>query len=118
LTNQANQRPNQVLDDPYVREGYRWLNPAAFQAASGGVYGDLPINSIVGPGLFNIDMGLVRSFPMGGGRMFQFRAEAFNVLNRTQLANPVATMNSPDFGIISAISQDARIMQLAVKYVF
>jgi hypothetical protein len=118
LTNQANQRPNQVLDDPYAKDGYRWLNPAAFQAAPGGLYGNLPINAVVGPGLFNIDMGLVRSFRMGDGRMLQFRVEAFNVLNRTQLANPVATMNSPDFGIISSTAQDSRIMQFAVKYVF
>ena len=31
LNGQANQRPNKVTDDVYIKEGYRWLNPTAFR---------------------------------------------------------------------------------------
>jgi hypothetical protein len=56
--------------------------------------------------------------------------EAFNIINRVSLATPVATLNSPNFGQITAdisgpqagglvaSSRDPRIVQLALKFVF
>ena len=111
------QRPNQVLDDPYLKQGYRWLNPAAFQAPAPGTYGTLPINTIEGPGRFNIDAGLTRSFRTRGDQQIQFRAEVFNLLNRVQLGVPVLTMNNANFGLITSAG-DPRIVQLALKYSF
>ena len=117
LNGQANQRPNKVSDDAYLKEGYRWLNPAAFRAPASGTYGDLENNSLVGPSRFNVDMGLVRSFRIGGARQLQFRAEAFNVFNRVHLSNPVSLLNNPNFGLITSAG-DPRVMQLALKYIF
>jgi hypothetical protein len=118
LTGQANQRPDLVMDDPYVKEGYRWLNPAAFRAPAPGTYGDLEVNSLVAPNWFNVDMGLVRSFRIGAERQIQFRAEVFNLLNRVHLDRPVALLNSPNFGLFTDTAADPRIVQLALKYVF
>jgi hypothetical protein len=59
----------------------------------------------------------VRSFHTGE-RQVQFRAEVFNVLNRVQLDRPVTVLTSPDFGVFTSTAADARIVQLAVKYVF
>jgi hypothetical protein len=118
LTGQANQRPDLVLDDPYVNEGYRWLNPAAFRAPAPGTYGNLEANSLVAPNWFNVDMGLVRSFRLGGERQVQFRAEVFNVLNRVHLDRPVTLLNNPNFGMFTETAADPRIVQLALKYVF
>jgi hypothetical protein len=117
LNGQANQRPNEIMDDVYLKSGYRWLNPAAFQAPAAGTFGDHKNNSLVGPRRFNVDMGLTRSFRIGGERQIQFRAEAFNVLNRVNLGNPVSALNSPNFGLIS-LASDPRIIQLALKYTF
>ena len=117
LNGQANQRPNKISDDVYLKQGYRWLNPAAFQAPAPGTYGNLVNNSLIGPSRFNVDMGLVRSFKMGGARQVQFRAEAFNVLNRVQLNNPVNALNNGNFGLITSAGEP-RIVQLALKYVF
>ena len=111
------QRPNQILDDPYLKQGYRWLNPAAFLAPAPGTYGTLPINTIVAPGRFNIDAMLTRSFRMTGTQQLQFRAEAFNLLNRTQLGVPELRMNQATFGLITT-AFDPRIVQLALKYSF
>jgi hypothetical protein len=118
LTGQANQRPDQVTDDPYVNDGYRWLNPGAFRAPAPGTYGNLEANSLVTPNWFNVDLGLVRSFRVGGERQIQFRAEVFNLLNRVHLALPVTLLNSPDFGRFTSTGGDPRIIQLALKYVF
>jgi hypothetical protein len=117
LNGQGNQRPNQIMDNVYLKSGYRWLNPAAFLAPASGTFGNLENNSLVGPGRFNVDMGLTRSIRVGGERQIQFRAETFNVLNRVNLGNPVSALNSPNFGLISTAS-DPRIIQLALKYTF
>ena len=111
------QRPNQILDDPYLKQGYRWLNPAAFQAPAAGTYGTMPINTIVAPGRFNIDAALTRSFRATGTHEVQFRAEVFNLLNRTQLGVPELRMNQSTFGLITTAG-DPRIVQLALKYSF
>jgi hypothetical protein len=118
LSGQANQRPDQAMDNVYLKDGYRWLNPNAFRAPAPGTYGNLAVNSLVGPRYFNVDMGLVRSFSAGGQKQFQFRAEVFNLLNRTHLDLPVSVLNSPTFGLITNTAADARIVQVAVKYVF
>jgi len=117
LNGQGGQRPNKISDDVYVKEGNRWLNPAAFRAPAAGTYGDLENNSLVGPRRFNIDVGVTRSFRVGGERQIQFRMEAFNVLNRVNLNNPVSALNSGNFGLITSAA-DPRIIQLALKYTF
>ena len=66
LNGQADQRPNKVSDDVYVKEGIRWLNAAAFRAPAAGTFGDLENNSLVGPSRFNVDIGVTRSFRVGG----------------------------------------------------
>jgi hypothetical protein len=82
LTGQPNQRPNQVLDDPFMpnRSYSQWLNPAAFQAPAAGSYGTMAIDAIEGSGRWNIDMGLSRTFGRVGSQV-QLRWEVFNVLN-------------------------------------
>jgi len=117
LNGQGNQRPNKVSDNVYLNDGYRWLDPGAFRAPAAGTYGDLVNNSLVGPSRFNVDMGLTRSFRIGGAQQIQFRAEAFNVLNRVHLNNPVSALNNPNFGLITSAA-DPRIIQLALKYTF
>jgi hypothetical protein len=117
LNGQGNQRPNKVQDDPYVKDGLRWLTPAAFAAPAAGTFGNLENNSLVGPRRFNVDIGVTRSFRVGGERQVQFRAEAFNVLNRTHYNNPVSALNNGNFGLITSAG-DPRIIQLALKYTF
>jgi hypothetical protein len=45
----------------------------------------------------------------------ELRVEAFNLLNTSQLGNPVTNLNSATFGRILSAG-DPRIMQFAVKY--
>ena len=80
----------------------------------------MPIDAIKGPGRWNNDMGLSRSFRASADQQVQLRWEVFNVLNTVNPDNPVATLSSPDFGRIIALAGGTapRIMQLAVKYLF
>jgi hypothetical protein len=119
LTGQGNQRANQVLADPFMpnRSFGQWLNPAAFALPAAGSYGTMAIDAVQGVGRWNVDMGLTRSLRLADQQV-QFRVEAFNVFNHVNPANPVSTMNNPNFGKIVNTATEPRIVQLAVKYVF
>jgi hypothetical protein len=119
LTGAAAQRANQVLPSPYsdVQNVDHWLNPAAFAQPALGTYGNMGPYNVLGPGLVQIDMGLVRTFKVREKQSIQFRAEAFNVPNHVNPNNPTTAINSTVFGKIQAAA-DPRIMQLALKYVF
>jgi hypothetical protein len=116
----AIERVNQVLDDPLMPNRSLtspWLNPAAFAQPALGTYGTMPIDAILGPGRWNVDTGLSRSFRFGSQQM-QFRWEVFNIFNTLSPSNPVSVLTSSDFGKVTSLANTPRIMQLAVKYLF
>jgi hypothetical protein len=132
----ASQRPNQVLASPYPTHKTidHWLNPAAFAAPALGTYGNLGANNIMGPGMFQLDLALTRTFTVAEGKTLQLRAESFNLPNHMNPANPgvcssgtcTSALNSATFGKIqsdisgtSGLSAgDPRILQFALKFVF
>jgi len=75
-------------------------------------------NSVIGPGYFDVDLGLSRSFRAVEKQRIEIRGEAFNVQNDVNFSNPTAALNNTtSFGkILSDVSP--RIMQCAIKYVF
>lgn len=121
------ERPNQVLSDPYcaTKNTHCWLNPAAFAVPAPGSFGNLVANSLRGPRLVQLDMSLARNIPIRESVALQFRVDAFNLPNLTNLSNPVSTENAGNFGKItsditavgSAVG-DPRIVQLSLKLNF
>jgi hypothetical protein len=79
----------------------------------------MPLDAILGPGRWNVDLSLSRSFRFGL-RQFQFRWEIFNVFNTMTPTTPVSTMNSSDFGKVTSLAAGTapRIMQLGFKFNF
>jgi hypothetical protein len=130
LTGLGGDRPNQVLSNPYcaVKSVNCWINPAAFAYPAIGTYGNLGVNSLVGPGYFGINMGLSRTFVYRERNKIEIRAEAFNLENRINLATPVLTLSSSTFGqinaepagngAVAAQGYGPRIMQFSIKYLF
>src|SRR5262249_41089237 len=101
----GNQRPNLVPGvNPYAenKNADHWLNPAAFAKPALGELGTLGRNTLVGPGMFQLDLAVSRTFPLGEGRSIQLRGEAFNLPNYVNLSNPVASLNSGAFGKIQS----------------
>ncbi len=82
-----------------------------------------PQNNVYGPGYYQVNMSLFKSFPVWREQNLQFRADAFNVLNHPTLGTPSGSMNATG-GLISSPkffqnnTPDARFFQLALKYVF
>jgi Carboxypeptidase regulatory-like domain len=87
------------------------------------------INAIRTPGEFDVDLAVGREFPIRERLKLKIRAEAFNVLNHTNLRGPNVSLtattnaagqpifNSPGFGIITA-ARAARFMQLVARIEF
>jgi hypothetical protein len=95
-----------------------FLNQAAFGVPVLGSAGTLSKNNLFGPGATNWDVGLLKNLPLGSDKYrLQFHAEFFNVINKTNLNNPVASITTAGFGTITS-STDPRIGQLALKLNF
>jgi Carboxypeptidase regulatory-like domain len=80
--------------DPFVTSGgLLFLNPAAFATPKPGTYGNLERGSLHGPGFSQVDLVLAKHFPFGATtRNAEFRIEVFNVFDRANFSNPVATL--------------------------
>ena len=59
----------------------------------------------------------MKKFPFGESRYVQFRWEAFNALNKTNLRAPEGNRSLASFGTVTA-TYDPRQIQLGVKFVF
>jgi hypothetical protein len=82
-------------------------------------FGNSPKNFMTGPGFWNTDFALVKSFPIAEPARLEFRAELFNLFNHPNFANPGSNVGSPgSFGIISSTVSSPRIAQFALKLRF
>jgi hypothetical protein len=81
-----------------------------------GSFGNVAKGSFRGPGYFDWDAAVLREFPIKGESYLTFRAEYFNLLNRTNFANPINAVSSAGFGSITSAS-DPRIAQLSLKFI-
>src|SRR5262249_46465375 len=95
----------------------RWFNTDGFVANGAGQYGNAGRSILTGHKAVNFDVSLTRRFNIREQQRFEFRAEAFNVLNLMRPGDPNTSLNSPLFGQVTS-ALDPRIMQFALKYVF
>ena len=93
------------------------LNSQAFTLPAFGSFGTIGRGALRGPGLFNWDMEMAKTFSIGEKVAAQFRLEYFNVLNHPNFKNPAASFSGAGFGTITSAA-DPRIAQLALKIIF
>lgn len=79
-----------------------WFNTAAFNAPAAGADGNSARNLMDAPGMKQIDLALVRRFPLRERAALEVRGEMANAFNLVNLSAPITTLNSPAFGTISA----------------
>ncbi len=104
-----------------------FLNPAAFSVNPAGTFGNVKKGAFRGPGYADWDASIGRMFPFSERTALQFRAEYFNILNHTNLGDPVTTLGGT-FGRITAttpqnvspaaVTNDPRIAQFSLKLIF
>ncbi len=84
----------------------QFINPLAFQYAPAYTFGNLPRTApynLTGPGNYNLDLALVRSFPLHltESSRLNFRAEWYNVTNHTQFAVASSVYGNANFGQVA-----------------
>jgi hypothetical protein len=75
--------------------------------AQPGQVGSLGLTTIKGPGIFNLDMNMIKRFPIHENVNFEFRLDLINVLNHPNFASPVTNIDSTGaagFGRITSAS--------------
>jgi len=95
-----------------------WFNPKAFAAPPAYTYGNVGRNSVYGPGLQTMDIGLTRDFSLTEKAHFEARAEFFNALNHTNLDIPNRFVNTSSFGSITGAATPGREIQLSARLSF
>ncbi len=100
----------------------KWFDTAAFAQPTGVTIGNTGRNQFRGPGAWNVDFAMFRTFPLGGQRRLEFRFQANNVFNHAVFANPAGGITSATFGQITGIggggSYPERQLQLGLRFQF
>ncbi|MBM3756365.1 MAG: hypothetical protein FJW38_20535 [Acidobacteria bacterium] len=96
----------------------RWFDTTAFSSPAQWTIGNAGRGSVWGPGLKSIDFTISKYFNFTERLRLQYRAEAYNLSNSPYFANPNVTVGAGTFGRITAVSNSARQMQMALKLYF
>jgi len=129
-----NQRPNQISKAVVIpksqrtrtsgNQGENTLNLNAFSLPDANhPYGTAGRNSVRFDPYYDTDIGLHKTFELYPKNVsFDFRAEAFNIFNQTNLQAPSSETFSPtssSFGVVTAATTfPARVLQFAGKIIF
>jgi len=101
-------------------DGVYFIDPtliSQFAYPAAGDIGNAGRNTFRGPRFFNVDASLVKSFAITEKKKVVFRAEAYNLFNNVDFANPSMAISSPStFGKISSVVNNARILQGALRF--
>jgi hypothetical protein len=114
----GNQRPN-VVANPTINNPtiYQWFNINDFTQPAPFTFGDAPrsMGYLRSQGTINTDMTVQKYWRLWGeSSRLQFRAEFFNLFNRTQFFAPGTTYGTSSFGVIPG-ALPARSIQMAMK---
>jgi hypothetical protein len=97
-----------------------YFDPSAWAQPEGVRFGTSRLNQFRGPGGWNLDLSVFRSFNLGGTRRIEARVEAANVTDTPKFGNPTSNLQSGDFmrifGLYNAYAE--RQVRLAVRYSF
>jgi hypothetical protein len=103
--------------DFYLKEGLRWLNPAAFAPAPNTRRGNSSVGIVTGPSLQAWDFSIRKRLRFTENMDLRFQADVFNAFNRANFSNLDTNVSSPGFGILNA-SGPGRSIQFGVKFGF
>jgi hypothetical protein len=104
FNNAQSTRPNAIPGcNPYVRNTRKpspttgivepvWLNSSCFALQPVGTLGNAGRNTLVGPRNINLDFALLKNTRITERLQAQFRAEFFNIANRTDFLGPNASL--------------------------
>jgi hypothetical protein len=100
----------------------QYFNPNAFIPPTAGTYGNVGRDTLTGPGIAELDFSALKIVNVTERVRVQFRAEFFNILNRSNFGTPNTVVftaaNSgpaPTAGVITSTSTTSRQIQFGLK---
>jgi hypothetical protein len=75
-------------------------------------------NTVRGDNFINLDFAMNKNFRVTERQRIEFRAEFFNLLNRSNFGLPIRELGAPGFGAAIDTVNPARTIQFALKYAF
>lgn len=104
-------RPNQI-GNPFantLHDAAQWFNPEAFVTPAAYLFGDASRDMLTGPPVFSANWALAKNFKIAERANLQFRWEAYNVFNYTNLCQQAqgclnANTDTPTAGQITDIN--------------
>ena len=90
----------------------------AFATPPAYTYGNVGRNTVYGPGLQTMDLGIVREFSLAEKARFEVRGEFFNAFNHTNLGTPNRFVNTANFGSITEVATPGREVQVSARLSF
>jgi hypothetical protein len=99
--------------------GLQYLRPGFFTLTSDiNNSGAMGRNLFTGPSFHSVDFSLIKNTKIGEDVNVQLRAEAFNLFNKTNFANPNGNLSNPaTFGLVTK-AYNPRMVQLAIRLQF
>ena len=94
---------------------FEFANPSS-QLSALGNDGAVGRNTFRAPGIATMDLAISKRFRFTENQTLEFRAEFFNLFNRTHFGIPVHQVDFPGFGRSFSTVVPARIIQFALKY--
>jgi len=109
----ANVSCDPLAENPSITQ---WFNPSCVSVPTSPSepFGNAGRNSVRGPKFWQVDLAASKTFAVGGPMKFEFRLEAFNLLNHTNFRAPNGNRSAGAFGTITS-TYDPRQLQLGFK---
>jgi hypothetical protein len=139
-TNTLTERPDVVPGvNPYSKHKTisNWLNPAAFKIpgcpdntplcsnpADVSAFGNAHNNSLVGPGMTDVDLSLLKTFHVWENLNAKVNVTATDLFNHPNMGMPAATLTSPGtYGVITSTGGDlygqaSRFLDFGMRFEF
>ena len=98
----------------------KWFDTSAYATETGARFGSAGRNNLRGPGFYELDFGIFRTFAITERFKLQLRAEALNATNHANFANPTADISNANFGYITGLTgpNQSRQWRFGGRFVF
>jgi hypothetical protein len=100
-----------------INIGNPWFSTSSFAAPAAGTFGNLGPYVLGGPGFFNLDASLFRTFTITERFRLEMRFEGLSITNTPQFSNPGTNLGSANFGYVTGAG-GARTVQLGARLMF
>jgi hypothetical protein len=98
--------------------GQYFYDPTAFAPVNQPRFGTAGLNILLTPNWINLDLSVLRKFPIRERLGLEFHADAYNSLNTPHFDTPSANANSASFMQITSAEQDQRTVRFGLRLVW